>query len=57
MGAMMSVRYFPMTDAQIQAKATIAAALMILSAATLAASYIPARRAAAIDPISALRSD
>jgi hypothetical protein len=27
-GAIMSVRYFPMTDAQIQAKATIAAALI-----------------------------
>ncbi|HEX9698631.1 MAG TPA: FtsX-like permease family protein, partial [Acidobacteriota bacterium] len=37
--------------------ASIGAALIVLTAATVAASYLPARRAAAVDPIQALRQE
>jgi ABC-type antimicrobial peptide transport system permease subunit len=40
-----------------QDPATIAAALTTLTVATLAAAYLPARRAARIDPILALREE
>lgn len=36
---------------------SIGAALIVLTAATVAASYLPARRAAAVDPIRALRQE
>jgi len=36
---------------------SIGAALIVLTAATVAASYLPARRAAALDPIRALRQE
>jgi cell division protein FtsX len=36
---------------------SIGAALIVLTAATVAASYLPARRAAAVDPIQALRQE
>jgi ABC-type lipoprotein release transport system permease subunit len=36
---------------------TLAGACLVLAAATLVAAYLPARRAAAIDPIGALRGD
>jgi ABC-type antimicrobial peptide transport system permease subunit len=37
--------------------ATVAATLAILAVATIAAAYIPARKAASIDPIVALREE
>ncbi|MEO5821225.1 MAG: ABC transporter permease [Vicinamibacteraceae bacterium] len=37
--------------------ATLASAVAVLAAATLAASYLPARRAAAVDPTMALSAD
>jgi len=40
-----------------QDPATIAAALTVLTLATVAASYVPALRAASIDPIRALREE
>ena len=40
-----------------QDPASIGTALIVLTAATLAASYLPARRAAAVDPIQALRQE
>jgi ABC-type antimicrobial peptide transport system permease subunit len=36
---------------------TLAAAAAILAVSTLAASYLPARRAASVDPIEALRAE
>jgi predicted permease len=40
-----------------QDPASIGTALVVLSAVTVAASYLPARRAAAVDPIQALRQE
>ena len=37
--------------------ATLAAATLIVLAATLLASYLPARHAARVDPVIALRSE
>jgi ABC-type antimicrobial peptide transport system permease subunit len=40
-----------------QDPASIGAALTVLIVAAMAASYLPARRAAAVDPIQALREE
>jgi ABC-type antimicrobial peptide transport system permease subunit len=40
-----------------QDPASIAAALAVLTAATVAAAYLPARRAASVDPMRALREE
>ncbi|MBZ5499095.1 MAG: FtsX-like permease family protein [Acidobacteriia bacterium] len=53
-----TVRLEPLLfDVTPEDPATFAFAMVVLGAVALAAGYIPARRAARLDPMSALRSD
>jgi ABC-type antimicrobial peptide transport system permease subunit len=53
-GRLIANRLFGLTPADPLA---IGAAVLIISATTLSAGYLPARRAARIDPVTAIRCD